>query len=72
MMSELKGGVRLNAVAYLTDKLNLKIASAEGSSDDEDEDDGPRSKKGKEKRTVVSKFTNQNFGHYMALLKCYR
>ena len=67
-----KRWVRLNAVAYLTDKLNLKIASAEGSSDDEDEDDGPRSKKGKQKRPVVSKVTNQNFGHYMALLKARR
>src|SRR6185437_14474433 len=47
-----KRWVRLNAVAYLTDKLNLKIASADASSDDDDEDDGPRSKKGKQKRPV--------------------
>src|SRR6185437_392493 len=65
-----KRWVRLNAVAYLTDKLNLKIASADASSDDDDEDDGPRSKKGKQKRPVAS--TNQNFGHYMALLKSRR
>ena len=67
-----KRWVRLNAVAYLTDKLNIKIASADASSDDDDEDDGPRSKKGKQKRPVASKVTNQNFGHYMALLKSRR
>src|SRR6185437_734091 len=63
-----KRWVRLNAVAYLADKLHLEIdADLEGS--DEDDDSAPRSKKGKtKKQRTVSQVTNQNFGHFVTAL----
>src|SRR6185437_8946929 len=60
--------VRLNAVAYLADKLQIEIdADLDGS--DEDDDGAPRSKKGRgKKQRTVSQVTNQNFGHFMTAL----
>src|SRR6185437_12248467 len=64
-----KRWVRLNAVAYLADKLQIEIEAELDGYDGSDDSGGPRSKKGKgKKQRTVSQVTNQNFGHFMTAL----
>ena len=70
-----KRWVRLNAVAYLAAKLDIKLPVELVGSDEEEEDDrsrSKRSKKGKDKqqpKVLASDVTNKNLGHFMALLQ---
>src|SRR6185437_7427423 len=63
-----KRWVRLNAVAYIANKLKIRI---DGESSDDDEEVSPRSKKEKEKnsRHWVEDVTNQNLGQFLRELK---
>src|SRR6185437_295462 len=56
---------RLNAVAYIANKLKIRIRDGGDSSDDDDV--SPRSKKEKEKDS--EEVTNQNMGQYLREIK---
>src|SRR6185437_7800569 len=63
-----KRWVRLNAVAYIANKLKIRIRDGD-SSDDDEEDHSPRSKKEKDSRHWVEDVTNQNLGQFLRELR---